>query len=99
MSNVKGCTNSQCIATKKKIKYKATEDFCSKCGAPLVYVCPKCYTPIEKNEKLCAIHQAKKEDQKDKAIKVVKEGGAFVAAAAVFVWKNGKKIPAHLLKR
>lgn len=84
MSGVKGCTNSKCVAVKKKITYKETEDFCSKCGGPLTYVCKKCYTPIEKKEKLCARHQAEKKDKADKVMKTAAQaGGAVLSVGAV----------------
>ena len=38
MAGVKGCTNSKCVAVKKKITFKESEDFCSKYGGSLTYV-------------------------------------------------------------
>ena len=98
MSRVKGCTNSECIAVKKKIMYKETEDFCSKCGGALTYVCKKCYTPIEKKDKLCAIHQAEKEDKEDKVKQAAVTLGGMALSAGAFVVTNGKSIVKNIPK-
>jgi len=46
MGKIKGCGNETCEAHKKKLIYKESESFCSKCGSPLVYVCKDCYTKL-----------------------------------------------------
>lgn len=98
MARVKGCTNAKCVANKKKITYKETEDFCSKCGNPLTYVCKKCYTPIGKKDKLCARHLAEKEDKKDKAKKTAGQAGGVAAAVGAVVLAKGKDIVKYIPK-
>ncbi|MDD7390576.1 MAG: hypothetical protein PUG60_13175 [Lachnospiraceae bacterium] len=98
MAGVKGCTNSKCVAVKKKITYKETEDFCSKCGGPLTYVCKKCYTPIGKKEKLCARHQAEKEDKADKVMKTAAQAGGAVLSVGAVVLTKGKDIAKYIPK-
>ncbi|MDO4976761.1 MAG: hypothetical protein Q4E53_05805 [Eubacteriales bacterium] len=43
----KGCVNEECIARIKKISYKNTDEFCSKCGLPLSFVCKDCWMELE----------------------------------------------------
>lgn len=69
MAKVKGCNNEKCIAHKTKITYKTTDEYCSKCGNKLVYVCKKCYKPVDKGQELCVLHQAEKAAQKAKMAK------------------------------
>ncbi len=81
---VKGCITTGCIANKKKIKYKQDDNFCLKCGNPLVEVCKKCYTPLPPNnvQAICDRCIAEKEDKKDKGAKMAGKAGAGVAGAA-----------------
>lgn len=86
MSKIKGCGSSNCIANKKKIKYKNTDEFCSKCGKQLVYVCKKCFTPIPENSKgsYCIRCQAERDDRKDNTLdKAKKIGGGVVGVGAM----------------
>ena len=92
MGKIKGCANESCEAHKKKITYKETESFCSKCGSPLIYVCKDCYTQLQGDtEKYCVRCLAKHEDSKDKAKKVVAGvgGGALAVGGVIFTY--GKK--------
>lgn len=92
MGIIKGCVNEKCIVHKKKISYKESEDYCSKCGDKLSYVCKKCYTFLEDNsEKYCVRCLAERQDRKDKAKKVVGGIGGTVLAAGVFIFTKGKK--------
>jgi hypothetical protein len=95
MSRVKGCTNENCIAKKKKITYKESDDFCSKCGGKLSYVCPKCYTKLPEgiSDKLCARHLAEKEDKRDERKKRnAKIAAAIIVPIGTVAVANGKKI-------
>ena len=89
MAKVKGCTNNHCVAHTKKITYKKSEDFCSKCGQPLSFVCKSCYTPIEESQKRCVMCQAKVDDRNDK-IKdgIVKASTAALSLGAVVLSKG-----------
>ena len=54
MGKIRGCGNESCESHKKKLIYKDSEAFCSKCGKPLVYVCKDCYTQLTTDtEKYC----------------------------------------------
>lgn len=89
MGKIKGCGNESCEAHKKKLTYKESEAFCSKCGNPLVYVCKDCYTQLpDTSDKYCVRCLAKHEDSKDKVKKVV-VGGALAVGGVMF--KYGKK--------
>lgn len=88
MGKIKGCGNESCEAHNKKITYKESEAFCSKCGTPLVYVCKDCYTQLpDDTEKYCVRCLAKHEDRKDKARKV--GSGALAAGGVILTF--GKK--------
>lgn len=81
---IKGCINSECIANKKKMKYKNSDSFCTKCGNGLVSVCKKCYVPLPSDYKktVCDRCLAAKSDKKDKQIKRVEQAGAGLAGLA-----------------
>ena len=53
MGKVKGCTNQDCKANKKKNFFDAKNNFCPLCGKELVFVCKnkKCYTQLADNTK------------------------------------------------
>ena len=79
----------------KKIKFKATDEYCSKCGAQLVFVCKKCFSEIQDTgpEHTKCTHcieeaQAKKEQKIDKAKDLAKKaGGAVVGVGGAVVVK------------
>ena len=89
---VKGCTNITCAAYHKRITYKKSDDFCSKCGQPLTYVCKKCFSPVENmNDKYCvacAEEMAEKREQMKasavKAGKVALKAGEIAIKVAPF---------------
>jgi len=98
MVRVKGCVNEKCAAFKKKITYKESEEYCSKCGQTLSYVCKKCYTPLEEKGKYCAIHQAEKDDKADHTKKVVLGVSGVVLSAGAVVFTKGKDIVKNIPK-
>ena len=53
----------------------------------------KCYAPIGKKEKLCARHQAEKED---KVKKVTVQAGGIVLSAGAVVLTKGKDIAKYM---
>ena len=59
---VKGCIDESCQAHIEKRKYKAGEEYCSKCGKPLAFVCAECYKQIENvyGHKFCMLCEAQK---------------------------------------
>ena len=92
MAKIKGCGNESCEAHEKKITYKESEAFCSKCGSPLVYVCKDCYTQLpDDTEKYCVRCHANHEDRKDKAKKVAAEVGGGALAVGGVILTFGKK--------
>ena len=93
MGKIKGCGNESCETHKKKITYKESEAFCSKCGSPLVYVCKDCHTQLPDDaKKYCVRCFAEHEDRKDKAKKLAAGvgGGALAAGGVIFTY--GKKV-------
>ena len=92
MGSIKSCGNEACEAFKKKITYKETEGFCSKCGSVLAYVCKDCHTQLpDDTKKYCVRCLAEHEDRKDKAIKVVAGVGSGALALGGVAFKYGKK--------
>jgi hypothetical protein len=84
----KGCPNPQCDRNKEKFRYKASDAYCTHCGGELVFVCEKCFGPIEDagpNHRRCPRCQAKIDDRADKrrdnAQKAV--GGVMAVGTAV----------------
>ena len=47
---IKGCPDPGCERHVEHYKYKAGDQFCTLCGARLVYVCAKCFEEIEDSE-------------------------------------------------
>lgn len=47
---IKGCPDPGCERHVEHYKYKADDQFCTQCGARLVYVCAKCFEEIEDSE-------------------------------------------------
>ena len=99
MAKVKGCTNSRCVAHTKKITYKKSEDFCSKCGQPLSFVCKSCYTPIEESQKRCVMCQAKVDDRNDKIKEVAGQAGVAALGLVTLVGTKGKDIAKYIPKK
>ena len=92
MRKIKGCCNESCEAHKKKITYKESEAFCSKCGSPLVYVCKECHTQLSDDaKKYCVRCFAEHEDRKDKAKKVAAGVGGGALAVGGIILTYGKK--------
>ncbi len=98
MAKVKGCANDNCAAHKKQITYKESEEYCSRCGRPLSYVCKKCYTPLDERGEYCLIHQAEKDDRADRTKKRLLAAGGFVLSFGGIVVTKGKDIVKHIPK-
>ena len=85
MGKIKGCGNESCEAHEKKLKYKESEAYCSKCGSPLVYVCKDCYTQLRaEDDKYCVRCLAKRKDKFWKISKdTAKVGGGTLGVGSV----------------
>jgi len=93
MDRVKGCVNEKCVAHKKKTTYKESDDYCSKCGDKLSYVCKECYKPLEDtSEKYCVRCLGKRQDRNDKVMKVGGSIGGALLTAGTVVLTYGKDI-------
>lgn len=99
MAKVKGCNNDSCVANKKKIKYRSSDEYCSKCGQVLCNVCNKCYTPLSDNsEKHCIRCLAEKSDAKERRKKVMAVAGTGVLSVGVLVITKGKDAAKFIAK-
>ena len=85
---IKGCINEECIANKKKMKYKKDDVYCPKCGSKLVHVCKKCYRPIEGDKKLCMRCEAGNKDMISNIKKVVGAAGALALTRVPGIFKK-----------
>lgn len=93
MTRAKGCLNSSCSEYKKNY-YKASDEYCVKCGAKLSYVCKyrKCFKQIPDDviETYCPVHIAERQDKKEKrgdTLKKVGDGVLMVGGAIITVGK------------
>lgn len=91
----KGCPNEGCILHTKKVKQNAENDFCSKCGTKLIFVCAnsKCFDEIEDlgpKHRICSRCEIEIQEKKQKVVDGVKNvagkaGKAVVAVATPVV--------------
>lgn len=95
MKAFRGCVNQNCVAY-KKIRFKDGDDYCTKCGEKLQYVCADCWKQLENNkERYCIVCKALRDDKSEQRIEKAKAAGkAFVAVgpAMVAAAKNVKQI-------
>ena len=84
MKGFKGCIDPDCKAY-KKIRYQKDDEYCTKCGKMLSYVCAECWKPMENGkERYCISCTAEKEQRRaEKKEAAKKVGGKAVAAAGV----------------
>ena len=98
----KGCPNETCPMHREKEKQSAENEYCSKCGSKLIFVCDKCFAEIEDidySHKKCKRCEAEAIEKKEKAKDAVKNaagkvgaaGVAVVGAAAAGIQKEGVK--------
>lgn len=92
MTKVKGCVNYICSAYEKKVTYKESEDFCSRCGQKLVHVCKKCYTPIDSSKKYCDKCKERRDNRNKKIKKAVVSAGSVALTVGGVVLTKGKNI-------
>ncbi len=82
MKAFKGCVNEKCIGFQKKIHYKDSDYFCSKCGERLCYVCADCWCVLDDNHnKYCIRCENIRKDKRDQRVDKVKQVGAGSVAA------------------
>ncbi|MBW7571627.1 hypothetical protein [Caproiciproducens faecalis] len=100
MGTVKGCINENCIARQKKTCYKKTDEFCSKCGNKLSYVCADCFKQLpDDSQKYCITCAAKRKDTKDTVKNAVGKIGGGVFAVGGIVLSAGKVVADVIRKK
>ena len=94
MKKNKGCQNEDCKAYKKKDYFKSDTKNCPICGEELVYVCRKCYKPLDDDsETLCRMCYAKREQKKETAGNIGKKAlGVAGTVAALFLAFNKDEV-------
>ena len=90
----KGCPNPSCENHIKKVKIKASDDFCPKCGEPLIFVCKKCFCEIQDlgmEHTKCTHCMEEAQAKKEQRIEMAKDYGkkAAVAVGGVIVAVGG----------
>ena len=99
---VKGCSNPECVNHIKKIKMKAEDEYCPKCGTELVFVCKKCFSEIQdidEDHRICTHCIEEAQEKKEKRIEKVKNYGKKAAVAAgTGVLAVGGKIVTKVMK-
>ncbi len=96
---VKGCLNPKCELSDKKNKqsneesksnrlkrtFKHEDNYCSRCGIELCYVCKICNTSLpDDSENICVRCKANiEDDQNKKKERFAKVGGVLAVGAAV----------------
>ena len=98
---IKGCYNLECKRYRKEHKYEVTDNFCTICGTPLVFVCAECFEKIEDQgaeHRLCEVCEAKHQERREamnQRVGKVKEaaviGVKIVPNAIEFVQKESVK--------
>jgi len=93
----KGCPNEACERHQKKIMLKATEEYCPKCGAKLIFVCAKCFREIEDidiKHRVCSLCEAESQEKKEAAVDKAKKAGKAAAGVVtpIIVGVAGKVI-------
>ena len=89
----KGCYNPCCERNGKKYLYKTTDNYCTICGVPLVFVCAKCFKKIENlgpDHRLCKLCEAAASDKKEALVKQAKK--IEKAAIDVFGGEAAKEV-------
>lgn len=86
----KGCPNTNCTQNKNKHKYKAADMYCLMCGQPLVFVCGRCFSPIDDegaSHKYCRICEQQKQEHKIDKEKLAVVVPAVMGAGKILVDK------------
>ena len=93
-NRIKGCPNVTCADFLSKEKYSAGDNYCRKCGTPLVFVCARCFRKIEdaEGQRLCPDCSGKKKtkvaDATKKAAFVVRQKAPEALETAKVLAKN-----------
>ena len=98
---IKSCTDDRCERRlQNHFAYRASDNYCSVCGKPLVFVCKRCFTPIEDGgmDKIyceaCETALAEKGSNMRKMIKEIpgnaKGAAEIIGVATAVVKKVGK---------
>ena len=84
MGTIKGCVTETCIANRKKVAYKKTDEYCSKCGNSLYAVCKKCHMQLQDDsEKYRVRCVVERQDRKDNAQKMAGNIGKAIATVVI----------------
>jgi hypothetical protein len=90
----KGCPNPDCEMNKKEKKYSAKENYCSRCGSELVFVCAECFCKLDDQgpqHRICAACEAKKKMRLDAVVDAGQKVAVGAEKAGVAIKKAGGK--------
>lgn len=89
MGKPNGCVNETCETFKKKVRFKAGDAYCPKCGSPLFHVCKRCHMVLaDPKKKLCIRCEAAAADKKKQVAKAGTGVLGTIGAAAVMILKK-----------
>lgn len=90
MGTVKGCLNRNCSDFKSHRHYKKEDEYCTKCGERLYWVCKKCHCELpDSTQKLCIRCIEAKESKKEGTTEKIKNAGKKVGVAVLTVGSIG----------
>lgn len=83
MKAFKGCVNPQCGAY-NKIKYRAEDKYCKRCGHKLEYVCADCWATLKNDkERYCSFCKEARQERMMERQKKVKKSAANVVSKGI----------------
>ena len=92
---IKMCATPNCPMYIKQITFPAEDQFCKRCGQPLIFACKSCLKPIDDKgpEHIkCTLCEAKAADRKQKIINTAKTGAELAFTVVTVVPGGGKVI-------
>lgn len=89
----KACPNKECKYHLNKKLYKEDSIFCSECGTKLVYVCKKCYKPLDDDKEVyCLSCKRGNKDLRNKMVAGLTGAAVFTVLPVPKVIKKSKNI-------
>lgn len=90
---MKGCTNENCVARKRKIVFRDTDRFCTRCGKPLSYVCRNCWKELPDDTQLYCSECTEKKQNSRNWLDAIAENSKHVGESLT---ETGKRVGENL---
>lgn len=96
MKSFKGCINKNCSAYNNRIKYKDLDNYCTKCGSQIYYVCEDCWKQLDHNKShICTECEENKRKKKQERIDKIQDGAKKVGKAAIAIGGAAVTVAKH----